>query len=73
MLRLEGAPGAPARYALRALQPAPGYVGALAIDGPGATIHGRPWQTLSALVEETLAPPYEVESATLRVVGESAP
>jgi 4'-phosphopantetheinyl transferase len=72
LLRLEGVPGAPARYTVRALRPAPGYVGALAVDGPATTIHYRPWTALSALLEETLFPHREVESAGLHPTAESA-
>jgi 4'-phosphopantetheinyl transferase len=73
LLRVEAQPAAPARYELRDLRPAPGYAGALAIDGPGAAIQGRPWRVLSALVEETLAPHFEVESASPYAVAETAP
>ncbi|HJX66399.1 MAG TPA: 4'-phosphopantetheinyl transferase superfamily protein [Polyangia bacterium] len=46
LLRVEGAPGAPESYAVRSLEPAPGYLGALVVDGPQVTIH---WRALSAL------------------------
>ena len=55
LLQLRGAPSAPARYELRALRPAPGHVGALAIEGLDATIRYRSWRLLSALLEESLA------------------
>lgn len=69
LLRVQGAPGEPMRYTLRALQPAAGYVGALAVDGHVRTMTWRPWQTLSALLEETLAPQFEADSGTSPLVG----
>lgn len=55
------APGGPARllrvqdepaasYALQALRPAPGYVGAVAAEGKAILVRWRPWQTLAGLV-----------------------
>jgi 4'-phosphopantetheinyl transferase len=41
LLRVEGLPGASEAYALRSLEPAPGYVGALAVNGPHVTIRRR--------------------------------
>jgi 4'-phosphopantetheinyl transferase len=70
LLRVHEAPGAPGRYALRSLRPAPGYVGALAIDGRGATVHCRPWGKLAALLEVALGRHFEVEPAGLPRVGE---
>ena len=50
LLRVEGAPEAPARWALRALRPEPGYVGAVAVEGEGrpVALHRRSWETLAA-------------------------
>lgn len=44
-------PDAAHRYALRTLEPAPGYVGALATEGGPVTVHWRGWQRLEALLE----------------------
>jgi 4'-phosphopantetheinyl transferase len=57
LLRLAGAPAAPARYALHALEPAPGYVGALAVDRPESTIKWRPWTSASALLGKAARSP----------------
>ncbi|HTT66613.1 MAG TPA: 4'-phosphopantetheinyl transferase superfamily protein [Gemmatimonadales bacterium] len=51
LLRVEDAPDAPGRYTLRAVQPAPGYVGAVAVEGRGTAIRARPWEMLGALLE----------------------
>jgi 4'-phosphopantetheinyl transferase len=48
LLRVEGAPSAPASYAIRSLEPAPGYVGALVVDGIQMTLRWRRWDALSA-------------------------
>jgi 4'-phosphopantetheinyl transferase len=49
LLRVEGAPRAPQSYAVRSLEPAPGYLGALVVDGPQVTVHWRRRDALSAL------------------------
>lgn len=49
LLRVQGAPGAPESYAVRSLEPAPGYVGALVVDGPQVTVRWRRRDALSAL------------------------
>jgi 4'-phosphopantetheinyl transferase len=51
LLHVDGAPGAPRRYSLRALHPAPGYVAALAADRLGVAIRWRPWAVLAAQAE----------------------
>jgi 4'-phosphopantetheinyl transferase len=51
LLRVDGAPGAAERCALRALEPAPGYVAAVAALGAALAIRRRPWVLLAALVE----------------------
>jgi 4'-phosphopantetheinyl transferase len=51
LLRVQGVPDAPARYALRALLPAPGYVGAVAAEGRGIAIHRWSYEMLAALLE----------------------
>ncbi|HXY20397.1 MAG TPA: 4'-phosphopantetheinyl transferase superfamily protein [Gemmatimonadales bacterium] len=51
LLRVEDAPDAPGRYTLRAVQPAPGYVGALAVEGRATAVRSRPWEMLDALLE----------------------
>ena len=56
LLRDRGAPAVSGRYALRALRTAPRYVAALAIDGCGASIRGRPWSILAAVLEEIVVP-----------------
>lgn len=73
LLRVQGAPDAPERYTLRALQPEPGYVGAVAIEGRGVTIRYRPWRMLSALMDETLAARIEVAASGLPLAGEREP
>jgi 4'-phosphopantetheinyl transferase len=52
LLRVHGVPGTAARYALRAVRPAPGYVGAVAADGPGVALSWRPWEMAAALLED---------------------
>jgi 4'-phosphopantetheinyl transferase len=51
LVRVDDAPDAPERYTLREVQPAPGYVGAVAVEGRPAAIRSRPWETLGALLE----------------------
>ena len=70
LLRVDGVPDAPARYALRALEPAAGYVGAVAIEARGITIRHRPWRTLSALVNETLTARLEAAASGPALVAE---
>ena len=41
LVRVEGAPMAPESYAVRSLEPAPGYLGALVAEGPQVTVHWR--------------------------------
>lgn len=50
LLRVRGEPAAD--YALCALRPAPGYVGAVAAMGKDITICWQPWQMLAVLVDE---------------------
>jgi 4'-phosphopantetheinyl transferase len=45
-LRVERAPGASESYAVRSLEPAPGYVAALAVNGPHARVRWRRWDAL---------------------------
>jgi 4'-phosphopantetheinyl transferase len=72
LLRVHGALRAPARYALRDLEPAAGCVGALAVDGPVRMVTWRSWQTLSALLGEPVTPCVEAGSGLHPLVGESA-
>jgi len=51
LLRVDDAPEAPGRYTLRAVRPAPGYVGAVAVDGRDAEIRWRPWELLAATLQ----------------------
>jgi len=69
---VHGALRAPARYALRDLEPAAGCVGALAVDGPVRMVTWRSWQTLSALLGEPVTPCVEAGSGLHPLVGESA-
>ena len=48
LLRVEGMPSAPESYAVRSLEPAPGYIGALVVDGNQASVHWRRWDSLTA-------------------------
>lgn len=41
LLRVEGAPRTSESYAIRSLEPAPGYLGALAVDGPEVRVLWR--------------------------------
>jgi 4'-phosphopantetheinyl transferase len=59
--RLLRPPGAPGCYTLRALEPAPGYVGALVVAGPPVTVRWRDWEVLSAHWENTAGPRSLVE------------
>ncbi|HXY69181.1 MAG TPA: 4'-phosphopantetheinyl transferase superfamily protein [Gemmatimonadales bacterium] len=51
LLRVDDAADAPGRYTLRAVRPAPGYIGAVAVDARGAEIRWRPWELLAAVVQ----------------------
>ena len=73
VLRVEGAPDAPRRYALRAWHPAAGFVAALAVEGRAVTLRWRPWETTAAVLDETWAPSDEVASADLLPAGEGQP
>jgi 4'-phosphopantetheinyl transferase len=53
LLRVEGAPEAPERYTLRAVRPAPGYVGAVAVENRDAAVRWRPWEMLAVALEFT--------------------
>ena len=55
--------GATSRYALRAVRPAPGYVGAVAADGQAVALRWRPWEMAAALLEETFGPGRAVRRA----------
>jgi 4'-phosphopantetheinyl transferase len=46
VLRVEGVPDAARRYTLRAVRPAPGYLGAVAVEGEGVLILHRGWARL---------------------------
>lgn len=70
LLQVQGMPGAPARYEIRALRASPNHVGALAIEGRDVTIRVRRWQLLSALLDETLADGYEVRQDEYRMEGD---
>lgn len=48
LLRVEGVPGAAGAYAVRSLEPAPGYVGALAVEGPQVMVSWRRWRQQAA-------------------------
>lgn len=52
LLRLHGVSDAPARFFLRALEPAAGYIGALAVEGPSSRVKWRRWQLVSAQFED---------------------
>lgn len=71
LLRVHGAPRAPARYELRALRPAPGYIGALAIEGPDVTIRYRNWRLLSTLLAESFAQDVKLMAAGSSFTGGS--
>ena len=55
LLHVQGDPRAPERYWLVALEPAAGYVGALAVDGPPATIRWHREDALSSLWRTSIA------------------
>jgi 4'-phosphopantetheinyl transferase len=73
LLGVRGAPEASRRYTLRALEPAAGYVGAVAVDGPGLTTAWRPWRTLAALLAPAVAPPVACAPGSHPLVGEGEP
>jgi len=50
LLRVQGEPEAPDCWALRALRPAPGYVGAVAVEGHEVAVRRRSWPTLSSML-----------------------
>jgi 4'-phosphopantetheinyl transferase len=44
LLATRGEPGGEARWSLHALDPGPGYVGALAVEGPAPEVHCFDWE-----------------------------
>ena len=67
LLRMHGAPEAPGRYTIRSWEPAPGYVGAVAIEARRPTIQYRPWETLSSFLGD-LAEPATRDAVRARAV-----